>query len=62
MANRETIIDTGDGGAAAMVAGMVAVAIVAVGLFYFFGMTHTGSKTITVDVPKVTVSVAPPGQ
>ena len=62
MTDRETIIETGDGGAAAVVAGMLVVALVAVGLFYFASINHVGSKTTSVDVPKVTVNVAPPGQ
>lgn len=61
MVDRETIIDTGDGGAAAVVAGLLVVALVVVGLFFYFGMNHGSTgQTITIDVPKVTVSVAPP--
>ena len=60
MADRETIIETGDGGAAAIVAGMLVVALVVVGFFFFFGISHSDNgRTITVDVPKVTVNVAP---
>jgi len=61
MPDRRTIIDTGDGGAAAVVAGLFAVALAVVGLFYFTSLNGYGSKTIIVDVPNVTVNVAPPG-
>jgi hypothetical protein len=61
MIDHDTCLDTGDGGAAAIVAGLLAVAIVVVGLFYFASLTHDGSKAIVVDVPRVAVSVAPPG-
>jgi len=61
MADRETIIETGDGGAAAIVAGLVIVAIIVVGLFFFFGVNRN-SHSVTLEVPKVTVDVAPNGQ
>jgi hypothetical protein len=62
MADRETIIETGDGGAAGIVAGLLVVALVVVGLFFFFGMSNSGSQTIDLDVPAVTVNVTPDGQ
>lgn len=62
MADRETIIETGDGGAAGIVAGLLIVALVVVGLFFFFGTNHSGSQTIDLDVPAVTVNVTPDGQ
>jgi hypothetical protein len=62
MADHETIIETGDGGAAGIVAGLIIVALIVVGLFFFFGSNHSGSKTIDLDVPKVTVNVTPDGQ
>lgn len=61
MVDRETIIETGDGGAAGIVAGLVIVALVVVGFLFFFG-TGGGSQTIDLDVPAVTVNVAPDGQ
>lgn len=61
MADRETIIETGDGGAAAIVAGLLVVALLVVGFFFYFGINGS-SKTIDIDVPKVTVDVTPDGQ
>jgi hypothetical protein len=63
MADRETIIETGDGGAAGIVAGLIIVALIVVGLFFYFGANSGGgSRTIDLDVPAVTVDVAPDGQ
>ena len=63
MADRETIIETGDGGAAGIVAGLIIVALVVVGLFFYFGANSGGgSRTIDLDVPAVTVDVKPDGQ
>jgi hypothetical protein len=62
MVDRETIIETGDGGAAGVVAGLLIVALIVVGLFFFFGMNRPGSKTIDLDVPAVTVTVTPDGK
>jgi hypothetical protein len=62
MADRETFIETGDGGAAGIVAGLLIVALVVVGLFFFFGTNHSGGRTIDLDVPAVTVNVTPDGQ
>ncbi len=63
MADRETFIETGDGGAAGIIAGLMVVAMVAVGLFFFFGVNdNSGSRTIDLDVPAVTVQVTPDGQ
>jgi hypothetical protein len=60
MADRETIIESAAGGTAAVVAGLLIVALVIVGAFFFVGVNSPdGSKTISLDVPKVTVSVAP---
>ncbi len=59
MVDRETIIETGDGGAAAIVAGLLIVAMLVVGFFFFFGMNNSGRQTIDVDIPAVTVSVTP---
>jgi hypothetical protein len=63
MVDRETtIIDTGDGGAAGIVAGLIVVALVVVGLLFYFGMNGGGSQTIDLDIPAVTVDVTPDGQ
>jgi hypothetical protein len=62
MVDRETIIETGDGGAAGIVAGLLIVALVVVGLFFFFGSNRPSSQTIDLDVPAVTVNVTPDGQ
>ena len=62
MADRETFIETGDGGAAGMVAGMLIVALVVVGLFFFFSVNNSGRQTIDLDIPAVTVNVMPDGQ
>lgn len=62
MADRETFIETGDGGAAGIVAGMLIVALVVVGLFFFFGVNNSGRQTIDLDVPAGTVNVTPDGQ
>ena len=42
MADRETIIETGDGGAAGIVAGLLVVALVVVGFFFSFGINQSG--------------------
>jgi len=63
MMERETIIETGDGGAAGVVAGLLVVVAVVVALFVFFGMNNgNGGRTIDIDVPAVTVDVTPDGQ
>lgn len=62
MADRETIIETGDGGAAGIVAGLLIVALIVVGFFFFFGMNRSGSQTVDIDVPAVTIDVTPDGQ
>jgi hypothetical protein len=62
MVDRETIIETGDGGAAGIVAGLLIVALLVVGFFFFSSMNRSGSQTIDIDVPAVTVDVTPDGQ
>ena len=62
MAGRETYIETGDGGAAGIVAGMLIVALVVIGLFFFFSVNNSGRPTIDLDVPGVTVNVTPDRQ
>ena len=61
MPDRETIIETGDGGAA-VIAGMLAVVMIVVVAFSYFGIGHGTTKTIDIDVPKITVGVTPDGQ
>jgi hypothetical protein len=62
MVDRETIIETGDGGAAGIVAGLLVVALLVVGFFFYTSMNRSGSQTFDIDVPKVTVNVTPDGQ
>lgn len=63
MVDRETIIETGDGGAAGIVAGLLVVALIVVGFFFYFGtMRQGGSQTFDIDVPAVTVDVTPDRQ
>lgn len=62
MADRETIIETGDGGAAGIVAGLVVVALVVVGLFFFSGVNNSGRQTIDLDVPALAGNVTSDGQ
>ena len=56
MGDRETIIETGDGGAAGIVAGMLVVALLVAGLFFFIGTNNSGRQTIDIDIPAVTVN------
>lgn len=62
MADRETIIETGDGGAAAAIAGLLVGAIIVVALFFFYGANAEHGKTINIDVPALTIDVAPDGK
>jgi hypothetical protein len=62
MANRETFIETGDGGAAGIVAGLLIVALVVVGFFFFLSVNNSSRQTIDIDVPAVTISVTPDSQ
>lgn len=63
MTDRETtIVETGDGGAAAILTGVLTVALLVVGVFFYFSISNGGSKTIDIDVPKITVDVTPNGQ
>ena len=48
--------------AAGIVAGMLIVALVVIGLFFFFSVNNSGRPTIDLDVPGVTVKVTPDGQ
>lgn len=60
MMERETIIETGDGGAAGFIAGMVLVAIVAIALFMYFGGRGGDTFPLTQPAPAVTINVTPP--
>ena len=60
MLDRETIGEPGDGGAGAIVAGLLAVALVIVGCFFFYSLNHNTSDPIDISVPKT--SVAPASQ
>lgn len=62
MVDRETIIETGDGGAAGIIAGVLLVAIIAVGAFFFLTTNTNRGQTIDIDVPAVSVDVVPDGQ
>ena len=60
MADRETIIDTGgggsrDGGAAAIIVAALIVVLLVAGGFLVFNQSGSGGS-ITVNVPKVTVT------
>ena len=59
MAERETEFETGDGGAAGIVAGLLIVALVVVGLFFFSGLNNTARQTIDLDLPAATLNIAP---
>ena len=60
MSDRETMFDGGDGGAAALVAGLLAVALLAIGLFYYSGIGHTGgTETIDIVAPAISAEVTP---
>ena len=63
MADRETIIETGDGGAAGIVAGLLVVALIVVGLLFFFNVGNRGGAAIIdLDAPAATADAAPRGQ
>jgi hypothetical protein len=60
MSDRETIFDEGDGGMAALVAGLLAVALFVIGLFYYSGIGRTGdSQTIEIVAPAISGHVTP---
>ncbi|WP_055045551.1 hypothetical protein [Devosia sp. A16] len=58
-----TIIDNGGGGSSGIgiIAGIIVVVLLVVGFFVFVN-PNGGSRTVDVDVPKVTVDVKPDGQ
>ena len=62
MADRETIIDRGGDGGGGIIAGMGLAAIIVIGAFLYFGSMNGASRTIDIDVPKVTIGVTPDGQ
>lgn len=55
MSNRDTY-DPGDGGAAAIVAGLLVVVAVMVGIFFYIGFDSTQPHGIDLDVKSVMVS------
>lgn len=64
MAYRDTetvIVDRGGSGAG-IIAGIVIVALVALGFFLFFNGNQSGGGTLDVDVPAVSINVTPDGQ
>jgi hypothetical protein len=52
---RQSIIDTGDGGAAAIVAGVLALALVAVAIFYVVNITRTSANAIDISGSKISM-------
>jgi hypothetical protein len=58
----QAIAETGDGGAAAVIASALIVALALVSFFYYFGLGGVASNTIEVTPPTAAVSVAPEGQ
>lgn len=61
--DRETVIvDRGGGSGAAVIGGIVVVLLLVVGYFVFFNGQSGGSGTVDIDVPAVSVDVAPDGQ
>jgi hypothetical protein len=59
MADRETIIEAGDGGAAATIAAVSFVALLVVGTLYYLSLGGSSSRTIDIDVPNITASATP---
>jgi hypothetical protein len=57
MADRE--MDPGDGGAAAITAGLVVVALVVVGFFFFFGFGTPQAEIIDLDTQPASAVAAP---
>ena len=51
--------DPGDGGAMAVVAGLLLVVLLVIGAFYYFSVTSAQSRHIDIDVHPVQVGVAP---
>jgi hypothetical protein len=56
MDDRNTFSDAGDGGAGAIVAGLVVVVLLVVGFFYFFGAPQRG-EIVDVSLPKLAAGV-----
>lgn len=59
MFDRETMNETGDGGAGMIVAGLVIAAILVVGFAYLFSLGTIGARPIDIDVPKVSSGTTP---
>ena len=55
MADKEVHVTNSGGGGVGVMAGVIAVILIALGLIFFFGMADTGKKTVDVNVeaPKV---------
>jgi hypothetical protein len=62
MADRETIIETGGGSSAGLIAGVIFAVVVVLGILWFINTKGGGSRTVDVDVPAVSVDVTPDGQ
>jgi hypothetical protein len=60
--DRQVTVETGDGGAAAIIASALIVALTLVGFFYYYGLGRVSSNIIEVTPPNAAVSVAPEGQ
>jgi hypothetical protein len=62
--DRETVIvDRGGSSAGSIIIGLiVAIALIAIAYLVFFNNDGGGSGTVDVDVPAVSVDVAPDGQ
>ncbi len=62
--DRETVIvDRGRSGATSLIIGLiVAMALIAIAYLVFFNNNGGGGGTVDVDVPAVSVDVAPDGQ
>jgi hypothetical protein len=61
--DRETVIVERDGSGAGMLVGIVlVVALIAIGYLVFFNGDGSGGGTVDIDVPAVSVDVAPDGQ
>jgi len=58
MANRETY-DADDGGAAAIVAGLLVVVAVMVGMFFYVGIDSAQPHGIDLDVTPAVINSAP---
>ena len=61
--DRETVIvDRGGSGAGMIIGIVVVIALLVVGYLVFFNGDSAGGGTVDIDVPAVSVDVAPDGQ